>query len=57
VVNTAARAVKLAAPGEVWVTDEVRRRADGAPLAFDALGAYALRGFEGDVALYRVRRA
>jgi adenylate cyclase len=57
VVNAAARAVKLAAPGEVWVTDEVRRRADDAPLQFDALGAYALRGFEDDVALYRVRRA
>ncbi|HEV2310915.1 MAG TPA: adenylate cyclase regulatory domain-containing protein [Acidimicrobiia bacterium] len=56
VVNTAARAVKLAAPGEVWVTHEVRRRAEGAPVMFDPLGAYALRGFEQDVAFYRVRR-
>ena len=57
VVNTAARAVKLAAPGEVWVTDEVRRRADGAPVTFDPLGEYALRGFTNEVALYRVRRS
>ena len=42
---------------EVWVTDEVRRRAGGAPVAFDPLGTYALRGFVQDVALYRVRRA
>jgi len=57
VVNTAARAVKLAPPGEVWVTDEVRRRADGAPVTFDALGDHALRGFEHPVALFRVRRS
>jgi adenylate cyclase len=57
VVNTAARAVKLAAPGEVWVTDEVRRRAEGAPVAFEPLGTYVLRGFEQDVTFYRVRRA
>ena len=56
VVNTAARAVKLAVPGEVWVTGEVRRRASGAPLVFDPLGAHTLRGFEHPVALYRVRR-
>ena len=57
VVNTAARAVKLAGPGEVWVTDEVRCRADGAPLAFEPLGEHALRGFERAVPLFRVRRA
>ena len=56
VVNTAARAVKLAVPGEVWVTDEVRRRASEAPLVFDPLGAQTLRGFEHSVELYRVRR-
>ena len=56
VVNTAARAVKLAVPGEVWVTGEVCRRASDAPLVFDPLGAHALRGFEHPVELYRVRR-
>ena len=56
-MNTAARAVKLAAPGEVWVTDEVRRRAGGAPLAFESLGAHALRGLDRAVTLHRVRRS
>jgi len=41
----------------VWVTDEVRRRASDAPLAFESLGAHVLRGFEHPVTLYRVRRA
>ena len=57
VVNTAARAVKLAGPGEVWVTDEVRCRAAGAPLVFEPLGEHPLRGFERAVPLFRVRRA
>jgi adenylate cyclase len=56
VVNTAARAVKLAPPGAVWATDEVRRRAAGAPLAFEPLGEHVLRGFDRPVALFAVRR-
>jgi adenylate cyclase len=56
VVNTAARAVKLAEPGAVLVTDEVCRRAEHAALAFEALGEQELRGMDRPVALYRVRR-
>jgi adenylate cyclase len=56
VVNTAARAVKLAEPGTILVTDEVCRRAEHAPLAFEALGEHKLRGMDRPVALYRVRR-
>jgi adenylate cyclase len=56
VVNTAARAVKLAPPGAIWATDEVRRRAVGAPLVFEPLGEHALRGFDRPVPLFAVRR-
>ncbi len=56
VVNTAARVVKLAEPGAILVTDEVFRQAARAPLAFDAVGAYELRGMDEPVELYRVRR-
>ena len=56
VVNTAARAVKLAPPSAIWATDEVRRRAEGARLVFDPLGEHVLRGFDRPVALFAVRR-
>jgi len=56
VVNTAARAVKLAPPGAIWATDEVRRRADGAPLVFEPLGEHVLRGFAQPVPLFAVQR-
>jgi adenylate cyclase len=57
VVNTAARAIKLAPPGAVWATEEVRRRAEGAPLTFEPLGDHVLRGFNRPVALFAVRRS
>jgi adenylate cyclase len=57
VVNTAARAVKLAEPGMILATDEVRRRVESTALAFESIGMKQLRGFESPVSLYRVRRA
>ncbi len=56
VVTTAARAVKLAEPGTVLVTEEVRRRADSSVLTFGPLGEQVLRGFDRPVALFRVER-
>jgi adenylate cyclase len=57
VVNTAARAVKLAEPGMILATDEIRTRVDSSGLAFDSIGVQQLRGFERPVPLYRIRRA
>ena len=57
VVTAAARAVKLAEPGTVLATDEVRRRAATRALTFDPVGEQPLRGFETPVALYRVGRS
>jgi adenylate cyclase len=57
VVNTAARAVKLADPGAIWTTDEVRRRSDADRFAFDPLGDHVLRGFGRAVPLFALRRS
>jgi adenylate cyclase len=57
VVNAAARTVKLAEPGIILVTDEVRRRAESPGLAFEPIGLTPLRGFESPVSLYQIRRA
>ena len=57
IVTTAARSVKLAEPGDVLVTDEVRCRADSPTLAFTPVGEQSLRGFRQPVALFRVHRA
>jgi adenylate cyclase len=56
VVNTAARAVKLAEPGMILATDEVRQRVDSTGLAFESIGMRRLRGIETPLALYRIRR-
>ena len=55
VVNLAARATKLAAPGGVVVTEEVRASIprDGA-FTFDVMPARSLRGFDDPVTLYAV---
>ena len=55
VVNLAACATKLAAPGGVVVTEEVRASVprDGA-FTFDVMPARALRGFDDPVTLYAV---
>ncbi len=57
IVNTAARAAKLAEPGSIVVTEAVQQRAAAAPVAFVPLGAHVLRGFDGPVSLYRLERA
>jgi adenylate cyclase len=56
IVNTAARAAKLADPGSVVVTDTVRARAASDGLSFEPLGDHVLRGFDESVALFRVER-
>ena len=57
IVNTAARAAKLAEPGSVLVTDTVRARAGSDGLSFEAVGEHVLRGFDFSVALFRLGRA
>jgi adenylate cyclase len=54
VVNLAARAVKLADPGAVLVSAEVRRAA--ADYEFAPIGAQHLRGFDEPVELFRLER-
>jgi adenylate cyclase len=56
VVNVAARAVKLAEPGAILVTDEVRQRAASSALSFEPLGDVLLRGLARPEALFRLRR-
>jgi adenylate cyclase len=55
VVNLAARAVKLADPGTVLVSSEVREGA--MDYMFAPIGAHHLRGFDRPVELFRVERA
>ncbi len=58
IVNIAARAVKLADPGAILVTDEVCRRvADADGLRFEPAGERELRGFAQPVTLHVVERA
>jgi adenylate cyclase len=54
VVNLAARAVKLAEPGRVLVSAEVRDATDG--YVFAPVGARELRGFDEPVELFRLER-
>ncbi len=56
VVNVAARVVKVADPGTILVTDEVRRRATHPRLDFEPLGEHQLRGMDRPVALAQARR-
>ena len=56
-VIIAARAVDLAAGGEVVVTDVVRQLTAGKGLLYDALPEVTLEGFSEAAALYRVTRA
>jgi adenylate cyclase len=57
IVNTAARAAKLAEPGTVLVTSVVRDRAVSPGLSFRSLGDQVLRGFDASVALFCLERA
>jgi adenylate cyclase len=57
IVNTAARAAKLADPGTVLVTDVVRDRAQSDELSFEPFGEHVLRGFDASVALFELERA
>ena len=55
IVNLAARATKLAAPGGVVATEEVRAAVpDAAGIDFEVMAARELRGFDDAVTLYSV---
>lgn len=57
VVNMAARVQGLAEPGQVLVTDDVRRQLERrATFAFEATGARSLKGFETPVETFSVTR-
>jgi adenylate cyclase len=56
-VNLAARAVTLADPGSILVTEEVRSASISRPgLSFAPIGARDLRGFDAPIALYTLER-
>ncbi len=56
IVNTAARATKIAEPGSILVTAAVRDRAPNNVLSFDTVGTHQLRGFDSAIELFRVNR-
>ena len=56
VVSTAARAVKLAEPGTILTTSQVREQIESGDVLFEPVGERALRGLDQPVALFRLRR-
>jgi adenylate cyclase len=56
-VNVAARIADYARPHEVLVSEEARRSAAGAEVAFEAIGDVALKGVARPVRLHKVIRA
>jgi adenylate cyclase len=56
IVNTAARAAKLAEPGSILVTPSVRERAACDGLSFEPIGEHMLRGFDTSVTLFQLKR-
>jgi adenylate cyclase len=57
IVNTAARATKVAEPGCVLVTAAVRERAPSPALTFETVGEHQLRGIDATVELFRLNRS
>lgn len=57
IVNTAARATKVAEPGCVLVTSAVRERASSPALTFETVGKHQLRGIDAAVELFRLGRS
>jgi adenylate cyclase len=57
VVNTAARAVKLAQPGTILATDRVRESAASPAINFEPIGEQYLRGIDRPVALFTLSRS
>jgi class 3 adenylate cyclase len=56
VVNTAARATKLADAGSILVTAAVRDRVARPGLSFESVGERELRGIDARVELFRLGR-
>jgi class 3 adenylate cyclase/streptogramin lyase len=54
VVNTAARVMSVAGPGEVLVPASVKEIVPGAGISFDEHGVHQLKGLEGDFRLFKV---
>ena len=54
VVNTAARVMSVAGPGEVFVPASVREIVPGAGIAFTEHGEHQLKGLEGEFRLFKV---
>jgi class 3 adenylate cyclase/streptogramin lyase len=54
VVNTAARVMSVAGPGEVLVPASVREIVPGAGIAFTEHGVHQLKGLEGEFRLFKV---
>jgi class 3 adenylate cyclase len=54
-VTLAFRAVSLAAPGEITVTESVVRLAQGGPWVFDPRGRHLVKGIDEEIALFAVR--
>jgi class 3 adenylate cyclase/streptogramin lyase len=54
VVNTAARVMSVAGPGEVLVTASVREIVTGGGISFAEHGTHQLKGLEGEFRLFRV---
>jgi adenylate cyclase len=55
-VNTAARATKVAEPGSILVTAAVRDRVSNPALTFESVGEHQLRGIDAAVELFRLKR-
>src|SRR5918996_1481687 len=54
IVNTAARVMSVAGPGEVLVPAAMKDLVPGTGISFDDHGAHHLKGIEGDLRLFRV---
>jgi class 3 adenylate cyclase len=54
VVNTAARVMSVAGPGEVLVPASVREIVQGGPISFTERGTHQLKGLEGEFRLFTV---
>jgi adenylate cyclase len=56
IVNTAARATKMAEPGSILVTAAVRDRVSNNQVSFETIGEHQLRGIDSAVELFRLNR-
>ena len=55
-VVVAARICALAAPGQIYVADEIARLTRGKPLAFQEVGSFGLKGLPGTTTVFEALR-